>query len=91
MATVFDCATLPTWNTAQCCQGCHLATNEPLRYPRLRWPATGSPVSAAGVLATVAALAGTTKILCCRSQLHGYFALAGVPELHLDALDVTPA
>lgn len=85
VGAVFSCGSLPTWAVAQCCQGCHGSLND-VRPTRVRFPA-GYPLGA-DVLVTPA---GSSFVLCCRSQLHALMAMAGQPELMLDVLDVTPA
>lgn len=80
VGTAFDCGTLPTWVATQCCQGCHGTTND-VRPTRAHF-VLGYPIGA--TVKTVAE--GSTKVMCCRSQLHAVLAMAATPLIALDAL-----
>lgn len=83
--TAWECANLPTWAAAECCGGCHVATND-VRPTRVHWPA-GYPVGASTLLLA----AGSHLVLCCRAQLHAGVAMGGVAAAVADTLDLVAA
>lgn len=85
VGTVFGCDSLPTWVTSQCCQGCHVATND-VRPVRVSWP-VGYPVGASVLLLA----AGSHRVLCCRAQLHATVAMGGAGAMVGDTLDLVAA
>lgn len=80
VGTVWQCASLPTWDTADCCGGCHSAVSD-VRPARTRWPQ--------GYLPPLIP-AGGHKVLCCRATWHAMHAMRGVPVVMGDSLDLPP-
>lgn len=80
VGTAYSCASLPTWAVAQCCQGCHGATND-VRPVRLVFGA-GYPAGSGVQLAPP----GSTYVVCCRAQLHGIMAMGADAQLDLNGL-----